>query len=130
MKIMLDGEEIELTKIKQSEFYEVLSDKVNILLFGKSGWGKTQTVKKYCLDNGLKLKLIPLASWLPEMTGGVPHCTEKGYYELLLWEELKDVLEDDEKQKMIAEAGYRKTLQKHTWSKRTEELLEFLETLG
>ena len=43
---------------------------------------------------------------------------------------IKDVLEDDEKQKMIAEAGYRKTLQKHTWSKRTEELLEFLETLG
>ena len=57
MKIILDGEEIEVTKIRQSKFYEVLSDKVNILLFGKSGWGKTQTVKRYCLDNGLKLKL-------------------------------------------------------------------------
>lgn len=95
MKIMLDGEEINVTRIKQSGFYEVLSDKVNILLFGKSGWGKTQIVKKYCIDNGLKLKLISLASWLPEMTGGVPHSTEKGYYELLLWEELKDVFEDD-----------------------------------
>ena len=95
MKIMLDGEEINVTRIKQSGFYEVLSDKVNILLFGKSGWGKTQIVKKYCIDNGLKLKLVSLASWLPEMTGGVPHSTEKGYYELLLWEELKDVFEDD-----------------------------------
>lgn len=95
MRIMLDGEEIELTKIKQSEFYETLKDKVNILLYGKSGWGKSQIVKRYCTDNKLKLKLIPLASWLPEMTGGVPHSTEKGYFELLLWEELKDVFEDD-----------------------------------
>lgn len=95
MKILLDGKEIELTKIKQSEFYEVLKDEVNILLYGKSGWGKTQTVKKYCIDNGKKLKLIPLSSWLPEMTGGVPHATEKDYFELLLWEELKEVFEDD-----------------------------------
>lgn len=95
MKILLDGKEIELTKVKQTEFYTVLKSKKNILLFGKSGWGKSQTVKKYCTDNGLKLKLIPLASWLPEMTGGIPHSTERGYYELLLWEELKDVFEND-----------------------------------
>mgnify|MGYP002707000899 CR=1 FL=1 len=56
MKIMLDGEEIEVTKIKQSEFYDVLKDKVNVLLFGKSGWGKSQIVKRYCEDNELKLK--------------------------------------------------------------------------
>lgn len=95
MKILLDGKEIELTKVKQTEFYTVLKSKKNILLFGKSGWGKSQTVKKYCTDNDLKLKLIPLASWLPEMTGGIPHSTERGYYELLLWEELKDVFEND-----------------------------------
>ena len=95
MKIMLDGEEIEVTKIKQSEFYEVLSDKVNILLFGKSGWGKSQIVKRYCTDNELKLKTISLASKLPESIGGIPHATDKGYYEELLSEELKDVFEDD-----------------------------------
>ena len=81
MKIMLDGEEIEVTKIKQSEFYDVLKDKVNILLFGKSGWGKSQIVKRYCNDNGLKLKTISLASKLPESIGGIPHATDKGYYE-------------------------------------------------
>ena len=95
MKIMLDGEEIEVTKIKQSEFYDVLKDKVNILLFGKSGWGKSQIVKRYCNDNELKLKTISLASKLPESIGGIPHATDKGYYEELLSEELKDVFEDD-----------------------------------
>ena len=95
MKIMLDGEEIEVTKIKQSEFYEVLKDKVNILLFGKSGWGKSQIVKRYCNDNELKLKTISLASKLPESIGGIPHATDKGYYEELLSEELKDVFTDD-----------------------------------
>lgn len=95
MKILLDGEEIEVTKIKQTEFCTVLKSKKNILLFGKSGWGKSQIVKKYCEDNGLKLKTISLASKLPEAIGGIPHATEKGYYEELLSEELKDVFEND-----------------------------------
>lgn len=95
MRIIIDSTETEVTRLKQKDFYEILKDKINILLFGKSGWGKSQIVKRYCNDNDLKLKTIPLASWLPEMTGGIPHSTEKGYYELLLWEELKDVLEDD-----------------------------------
>lgn len=95
MKILLDGKEIELTKIKQTEFYTVLKSKKNILLFGKSGWGKSQIVKKYCEDNGLKLKIISLASKLPEAIGGIPHATDKGYYEELLSEELKEVFEDE-----------------------------------
>ena len=95
MKILLDGKEIELTKIKQTEFYTVLKSKKNILLFGKSGWGKSQIVKKYCEDNKLKLKIISLASKLPEAIGGIPHATDKGYYEELLSEELKDVFEDE-----------------------------------
>lgn len=95
MKILLDGKEIELTKIKQSEFYTVLKSKKNILLFGKSGWGKSQIVKKYCEDHGLKLKIISLASKLPEAIGGIPHATDKGYYEELLSEELKEVFEDE-----------------------------------
>ena len=95
MKILLDGKEIELTKIKQTEFYTVLKSKKNILLFGKSGWGKSQIVKKYCKDHGLKLKIISLASKLPEAIGGIPHATDKGYYEELLSEELKEVFEDE-----------------------------------
>lgn len=95
MKILLDGEEIEVTKVKQTEFYTVLKSKKNILLFGKSGWGKSQIVKKYCEDHGLKLKIISLASKLPEAIGGIPHATDKGYYEELLSEELKDVFEND-----------------------------------
>lgn len=94
MKILLDGKEIELTRIRQSEFYTILKSKRNILLFGKSGWGKSQIVKKYCEDNKLKLKIISLASKLPEAIGGIPHATDKGYYEELLSEELKDVFED------------------------------------
>lgn len=95
MKILLDGKEIKLTKIKQTEFYTVLKSKKNILLFGKSGWGKSQIVKKYCEDHGLKLKIISLASKLPEAIGGIPHATDKGYYEELLSEELKEVFEDE-----------------------------------
>ena len=95
MKILLDGKEIELTKIKQTEFYTILKSKKNILLFGKSGWGKSQIVKKYCEDHGLKLKIISLASKLPEAIGGIPHATDKGYYEELLSEELKEVFEDE-----------------------------------
>ena len=95
MKILLDGKEIELTKIKQTEFYTVLKSKKNILLFGKSGWGKSQIVKKYCEDHGLKLKIISLASKLPEAIGGIPHATDKGNYEELLSEELKEVFEDE-----------------------------------
>ena len=95
MKILLDGKEIELTKIKQTEFYTVLKSKKNILLFGKSGWGKSQIVKKYCEDHGLKLKIISLASKLPEAIGGIPHATDKGQYEELLSEELKEVFEDE-----------------------------------
>lgn len=95
MRILLDGEEIEVTRIKQSEFYTILKSKRNILLFGKSGWGKSQIVKKYCEDNKLKLKIISLASKLPEAIGGIPHATDKGYYEELLSEELKDVFEDE-----------------------------------
>ena len=95
MKILLDGKEIELTKIKQTEFYTVLKSKKNILLFGKSGWGKSQIVKKYCEDHGLKLKIISLASKLPEAVGGIPHATDKGFYEELLSEELKPVFDDE-----------------------------------
>lgn len=95
MKIIIDGAECEVTKIKQEEFYEVLKDKVNVFLFGKSGWGKSQIVKRYCTDFDLKLKTISIASKLPEAIGGIPYATKDGYYKELLSEELQEVFEDD-----------------------------------
>lgn len=44
-------------------------------------------------------------------------------------EKIKNVLDNRETLQQIAEAGYRKTLQNHTWEKRAEEVLKFLETL-
>lgn len=44
-------------------------------------------------------------------------------------EKIRAVLGDSEIRQKIAESGYRKTLHKHTWETRTEEVLEFLETL-
>lgn len=95
MKIIIDGAESEVTKIKQEEFYQILKDKVNVFLFGKSGWGKSQIVKRYCEDFELKLKTISIASKLPEAIGGIPYATKDGYYKELLSEELQDVFEDD-----------------------------------
>lgn len=95
MRIIIDGHESEVTRIKQSEFYEILKDKVNVFLFGKSGWGKSQIVKRYCEDFGLKLKTISIASKLPEAIGGIPYATKDGYYKELLSEELQEVFESD-----------------------------------
>lgn len=95
MKIIVDSEEMEVQKIKQTDFYALLQDKINLLLFGKSGWGKSQIVKNYCKDFSKKLKTISIASKLPEAIGGIPYGTAEGYYKELLSEELKEVFEDD-----------------------------------
>ncbi len=44
-------------------------------------------------------------------------------------EQIKQVLNDEMLQKRIAEAGYQKTLEQHTWRKRTQELLTLLQGL-
>lgn len=95
MKILKDGLEREIPRIKHSRIKALLRSKANILVLGKSGWGKSQAIEEYCEENGLKLKVISLASWLPEMTGGIPKSTDGKYFELQLWEELRKVFEDD-----------------------------------
>ena len=95
MQLIIGGKEREVTKIKANEFRDLLKDKANLLVFGKSGLGKTSIVKAYAKENGLKLKIINLATKLPEAIGGIPYVTEKDYYKELLSIELKEVFDDD-----------------------------------
>lgn len=89
----IDGREV--IQIKSSDFEELLPEKVNILVYGKSGLGKTSIVKAYAKKHDLKLKIINLATKLPEAIGGIPSATEKDYYRELLNIELKEVFDDD-----------------------------------
>lgn len=91
--MQINGKDV--VKIKASEFKELLKDKVNLLVYGQSGLGKTSIVKTYAEENGLKLKIINLATKLPEAIGGIPYVTEKDYYKELLSIELKEVFDDD-----------------------------------
>lgn len=91
--MQINGKDI--IQIKASEFRELLNDKVNLLVYGLSGLGKTSIVKNYARDNDLKLKIINLATKLPEAIGGIPYVTDKEYYRELLSIELKEVFDDD-----------------------------------
>ena len=91
--MQINGKDV--IQIKASEFKELLKDKVNLLVYGQSGLGKTSIVKNYATENDLKLKIINLATKLPEAIGGIPYVTEKDYYKELLSIELKEVFDDD-----------------------------------
>ena len=95
MRLIICDKERDVEQIKPSDFKALLLEKVNLLVFGKSGRGKSAIVKQYAKDNGLKLKIINLASKLPEAIGGIPYATEKDYYTELLSIELKPVFDDD-----------------------------------
>lgn len=95
MKLIICDKEKDVEQIKPSDFEALLKEKVNLLVFGKSGRGKSAIVKKYALENELKLKIINLASKLPEAIGGIPYATEKDYYTELLSIELKPVFDDN-----------------------------------
>ena len=80
----------EVTKITQSEYKENLTVKENnMLIFGKSGIGKTAIVKEYAEENGLKLLDYDLAGRLPEEVAGIP-AVKGDFYKRTLDEELKD----------------------------------------
>lgn len=91
--MQINGKDV--VQIKASEFRDLLKDKVNLLVYGQSGLGKTSIVKNYAKENDLKLKIINLATKLPEAIGGIPYVTEKDYYKELLSIELKEVFDDD-----------------------------------
>lgn len=80
----------EVTKITQTEYKENLTVKENnMLVFGKSGIGKTAIVKEYAEENGLKLLDYDLAGRLPEEVAGIP-AVNGDYYTRTLDKELED----------------------------------------
>lgn len=80
----------EVTKITQSEYKENLTVKGNnMLIFGKSGIGKTAIVKEFAEENGLKLLDYDLAGRLPEEVAGIP-AVKGDFYTRTLDKELED----------------------------------------
>lgn len=91
--MILAGKEV--PKINIATLGELLYSEKNILILGPSGWGKSKTIIDYAKKTGKKLKIVNLASKLPEAIGGIPSVTDdKKYYTELLSEELREVFED------------------------------------
>ena len=89
---------MEFVEITTAQFKEGLKTKRNMLVFGKSGWGKTATVEEYAEENDLKIAYMDMAGKLPEEIGGIPAVimvkdTTTGYYRRMLDIELKEFLE-------------------------------------
>ena len=63
---------MDYVKISNEQFKEGLKAKRNMLVFGKSGIGKTATVYEYAEENGLKVIDYDLAGRLPEEVAGIP----------------------------------------------------------
>ena len=85
----LKGEIMEYVKITPSQFKKGLESKKNMLVFGKSGLGKTATVYVYALENGLRVIDYDLAGRLPEEVAGIP-AVEGAFYKRTLDEDLND----------------------------------------
>lgn len=90
----------EYVEITNEQFYNGLKTKRNMLVFGKSGWGKTATVEEYAKDHGLKIAYVDMAGQLPESIAGIPAVYTKEsdglggtYYKRMLDIELKEFLE-------------------------------------
>lgn len=92
----IDG--IDIPEIKQSDFYELLGDGENLLIFGNKGIGKSSIVRKFATDNKKTLLIFPLATMIPEFIGGVPYAQVSSdkkteYFTLLLNEALAPMFE-------------------------------------
>lgn len=74
-------------KITNSQFKKGLESKKNMMVFGKSGIGKTATVYEYAEENNLKVIDYDLAGRLPEEVAGIP-AVEGVFYKRTLDEDL------------------------------------------
>lgn len=83
---------MEYVKITPSQFKKGLESKKNMLVFGKSGIGKTATVYEYAEENGLKVIDYDLAGRLPEEVAGIP-AVEGAFYKRTLDEDLDEFFE-------------------------------------
>lgn len=81
---------MENIKITPKQFMEGLKTKRNMLVFGKSGIGKTATVYEYAEENGLKVVDYDLAGRLPEEVAGIP-AVQDNFYKRMLDEDLQDM---------------------------------------
>ena len=81
---------MEYVKITPKQFMEGLKAKKNMLVFGKSGIGKTATVYEYAEQNGLKVVDYDLAGRLPEEVAGIP-AVQDNYYKRMLDEDLQEM---------------------------------------
>ena len=91
---------MEYIEITNKQFYEGLKTKRNMLVLGKSGWGKTATVEQYARDHKLRVAYVDMAGQLPESIAGIPAVYEVKddelggkYYKRMLDIELKEFLE-------------------------------------
>ena len=92
----IDG--IDVPEIRQSDFYALLEDEENTLVFGNKGIGKSSIVRKFAKDKGKTLLVFPLATMIPEFIGSVPYAQVKSdkkteYFTLLLNEALAPMFE-------------------------------------
>lgn len=76
-------------EITPKQFKQGLKTKRNMLVFGKSGEGKTAIVEEYAAENGLKIIDFDLAGRLPEEVAGIPAVTGD-YYTRTLDVELEE----------------------------------------
>ncbi len=81
---------MDYVKITPSQFKKGLESKKNMLVFGKSGIGKTATVYEYAEEHGLKVVDYDLAGRLPEEVAGIP-AVQDSYYKRMLDEDLQEM---------------------------------------
>lgn len=93
MELNICGRMQEPLKVKHSQLDKLYPIGKNLLIFGKSGEGKTQSLIDYAKKVGKKLLIISLAMEMPETIGGIPYSTEKGFFMRLLDERLAPVIE-------------------------------------
>lgn len=106
MELMIAGKMREPEKLKHSQLSKILYTEKPILIFGKSGEGKTAEVIKYAKETGKKLLIISLAMEMPETIGGIPYAkidkeTKTEYFKKLLDDRLEPVVKDKGKDWII-----------------------------
>lgn len=96
----MKGVVMDYIKITNSQFYNGLSTKRNMLVLGPSGWGKTATVEGYAKDYELRIAYVDMAGQLPESIAGIPAIYESKddglggrYYKRMLDVELREFLD-------------------------------------
>ena len=101
MELMIADKMREVTKITPHQLKELLPDARPLLIYGKSGRGKSAIIAQYAKDAGKKLKIFNLAMEMPEAMGGIPYvdltdedkAKVKEYFVKLMNRELKEIFE-------------------------------------